>query len=89
MLYFSCYWILRYLKFSEIVMLLFLMMTTLSMMPRNVWGEEIYKYTDKDGTIVITDRPLLKKILTPIQRIVIRFRIQPRRSACIGEGTMH
>ena len=32
-------------------------MTTLSMMPRNVWGEEIYKYTDKDGTIVITDKP--------------------------------
>jgi hypothetical protein len=33
------------------------MMTTLSMMPRNVWGEEIYRYTDKDGTIVITDKP--------------------------------
>jgi anti-sigma28 factor (negative regulator of flagellin synthesis) len=26
-------------------------------MPRNVWGEEIYRYTDKDGTIVITDKP--------------------------------
>jgi hypothetical protein len=37
--------------------LLFLMMTTLSLMPRNVWGDEIYRYTDKDGTIVITDRP--------------------------------
>jgi hypothetical protein len=33
------------------------MMTTLFMMPRNVQGEEIYRYTDKDGTIVITDRP--------------------------------
>jgi anti-sigma28 factor (negative regulator of flagellin synthesis) len=33
------------------------MMTTLSLMPRNVWGEEIYRYTDKDGTIVITDKP--------------------------------
>ena len=32
-------------------------MTTLSMMPRNVWGEEIYRYTDKDGTIIITDKP--------------------------------
>jgi anti-sigma28 factor (negative regulator of flagellin synthesis) len=38
-------------------MLLFLLMTTLSMMPRNVWGKEIYSYTDKDGTIVITDKP--------------------------------
>ena len=33
------------------------MMTTLSLMPRNVWGDEIYRYTDKDGAIVITDRP--------------------------------
>jgi hypothetical protein len=38
-------------------MLVFLMMTILSMMPRNVWGEEIYRYTDKDGTIIITDKP--------------------------------
>lgn len=38
-------------------MLLFLMMATLSMMPRNVWGEEIYMSTDKDGTIVITNKP--------------------------------
>ena len=57
MLYFSYALILRCLKFSEIVILLFLMMTTLSLMPRNVWGEEIYRYTDKDGTIVITDKP--------------------------------
>jgi hypothetical protein len=42
---------------AQIVMLLFLMMTTLSMMPRNVWGEEIYMSTDKDGTIVITNTP--------------------------------
>ena len=33
------------------------MMTILSMMPRNVWGEGIYTYKDKEGTIVITDRP--------------------------------
>jgi hypothetical protein len=33
------------------------MMTTLLVMPRNVRGEQIYKYTDKEGTIVITDRP--------------------------------
>ena len=42
---------------SEIVMLLILMMTTLSMMPGNVWGEELYTYTDKDGNIFITNRP--------------------------------
>jgi hypothetical protein len=57
MFYFSYYWILRYLKLSEIVMSLFLMMTILSMMPWNVWGEEIYTYTDKDGTMVITNIP--------------------------------
>jgi hypothetical protein len=33
------------------------MMTTLFVMPLNVWGDEIYRYTDKDGTIVITDKP--------------------------------
>ncbi len=42
---------------SEIVMLLFLMMTALSMMPGNVWGEELYTYTDKDGNIFITNIP--------------------------------
>jgi len=47
MFYFSYYWILKCLKYSEIFILLFLMMTTLSLMPRNVWGEEIYRYTDK------------------------------------------
>jgi hypothetical protein len=36
-------------------MLLFLVMTTLSMMPGNVWGDEIYTYDDKDGTTVITN----------------------------------
>lgn len=55
MFYFSYDWILRNLKFSEIVMLLFLMMTTFSMMPGNVWGEEIYTHIDKDGTMVITN----------------------------------
>ena len=57
MLYFSCSLIPRCLKYSEKVILLFLMLTTLSLMPRDVRGEEIYRYTDKDGTIVITDRP--------------------------------
>jgi hypothetical protein len=57
MFYFSCALILRCLKYSEIFILLFLMMTALSLMPRNVWGDEIYRYTDKEGTIVITDRP--------------------------------
>jgi len=52
---FGYHWTLRYLKFSEIVMLLFLMMTTLFMMPWNVWGDEIYTYRDKEGTIVITN----------------------------------
>ena len=62
MFYFSYSLILRCLKFSEIVILLFLMMTTLFLMPRNVWGEEIYRYTDKDGTIVITNKPLQENI---------------------------
>jgi hypothetical protein len=46
-------------------MLLFLMMTTLFLMPRNVWGEEIYRYTAKDGTIVITDKPPPQEDITP------------------------
>jgi len=51
-------------------MLVFLMMTILSMMPRNVWGEEIYNYRDKDGTIVITDRPPpQEEILLPQEAI--------------------
>jgi hypothetical protein len=37
--------------------LLFLMMTTLSIMPGSVWGEEIYTHIDKDGTMVITNKP--------------------------------
>jgi hypothetical protein len=43
----------------KIIALLFLMMTTLSMMPWpcNVWGEEIYMSTDKEGTIAITNKP--------------------------------
>jgi hypothetical protein len=57
MFYFSYYWYFKYLKFSEIVLLLFLMMTTLIMVPWNVWGEDIYTYTDKDGTILITNIP--------------------------------
>ncbi len=57
MFYFRNDWILRCLKISEIVILLFLMMTTLLVMPRNLRGEQLYQYTDKEGTIVITDRP--------------------------------
>jgi len=55
MFHFSYYWIIRNLKFSEIVMLLFLMMTTLFIVPWNVWGDEIYTYRDKEDTIVITN----------------------------------
>jgi hypothetical protein len=55
--YFSCRWIHRCWKYAEILFLLFLMMTTIFMMPRNVRGEQFYQYTDKDGTIVITDEP--------------------------------
>jgi len=36
-------------------MLLFLMMTTFSMIPGYVWGDEIYSYTDKNGTMVISN----------------------------------
>lgn len=57
MFYFNCCWIHRAWKYAEIFLLLLLMMTTLLVMPRNVRGEQIYKYTDKDGTIVITDKP--------------------------------
>ncbi len=42
---------------AQIVMLLFLMMTTLFMMPGNVWGDEIYTHIDKEGTMVITNKP--------------------------------
>ena len=42
---------------SEIVILLFLLMTTLFMMPGNVWGDEIYTHIDKEGTMVITNKP--------------------------------
>ena len=57
MFYFSCCWIYRCLEVSEMLFLLFLMMTTLLVMPLNVLGEQIYQCTDKEGTIVITDRP--------------------------------
>ena len=45
------------MKFLEIVLLLFLMIITLTMVPWNVWGDEIYMYTDKDDTIHITNTP--------------------------------
>jgi hypothetical protein len=54
---FICCWIHRCWKYAEILFLLFLMMTTIFMMPRIVWGEQYYQYTDKEGTIVITDKP--------------------------------
>jgi hypothetical protein len=53
----SCCWIRRCRQYTETLFLLFLMMTTIFMMPRNVWGEQYYQYTDKEGTIVITDKP--------------------------------
>jgi hypothetical protein len=62
MIYFSYYWIRRNLKYSEIVILLFLMMTTLSMMPWNVWGDEIFTYTDKEGTMVISNIQPLENV---------------------------
>ena len=65
MFYFSRYWILRYVNYSVLVMLVFLMMTILFMMPLNVRGEEIYGYTDKDGTIVITDIPPPQEDIPP------------------------
>jgi hypothetical protein len=52
---FSYDWIRRNFKFSEIFILLFLVMTTLFMIPWNVWGDEIYAYRDKDDTIVLTN----------------------------------
>jgi hypothetical protein len=52
----------------KIVILLFLLMTTLFMMPRNVWGEEIYMYTDKEGTIVITNTPPQENINSNIRK---------------------
>ena len=55
MFYFSYNLILRYLKFSKIFVLVFLIIKTLSMIPLNAWGEEIYTYTDKDGTMVISN----------------------------------
>jgi hypothetical protein len=45
----------RRLSFPAI--LLFLLMTALSIIPGNVWGDEIYTSTDKDGTLVITNTP--------------------------------
>jgi hypothetical protein len=40
------------------------------MTPRNVWGEEMYNYRDKDGTIVITDRPPPQKDISSPQEDV-------------------
>jgi hypothetical protein len=54
---FSCCCIPRCWKYAEMLFLLFLMMTTLLVMPQNVRGEQIYTYTDKEGAIVITDIP--------------------------------
>ena len=54
---YSCCCIHRCWKYAEILFLLFLMMTIIFMMPRNVRGEQIYKYIDKEGTIIITDIP--------------------------------
>jgi len=45
-------------------MLLFLLMTTSSVMPGNVWGDEIYTYIDKDGTLVISNTPPPEDIMS-------------------------
>jgi hypothetical protein len=44
-------------QFHRIIFLLLLMVAIIFIIPRNVRGEEIYRYKDKDGTIVITDIP--------------------------------
>lgn len=53
----ACCWTHRCWKYAEILLLLSLMVTTIFIMPRNVWGAQFYQYTDKEGTIVITDIP--------------------------------
>jgi hypothetical protein len=55
MLHFRHYWDFKYWKFSAIVLLLCLIMITLAMIPWNVWGDELYSYTDKEGTMVISN----------------------------------
>jgi len=52
----------------KIVIFLFLMMTSLSMMPGNVWGDEIYTYTDKDGNIFVTNTPPQENIKSNPQK---------------------
>jgi hypothetical protein len=39
-------------------------MTTLAMMTGNIWAEEIYTYTDKDGDIFVTNIPPQENIKT-------------------------
>ena len=67
------------------------MMTTLSMMPRNVWGDEICRYTDKDGTIVITDKPppSLQEEIKSDTKNSNSFQNSTPEERLIGEGTMH
>jgi hypothetical protein len=46
-------------------------MTILSLMPRNIWGEGIYTYKDKTGTIIITNiSPPEKNIPSPQKSIM-------------------
>ena len=54
---FSCRWIYRCWKYAEILFLILLIMATVFIIPRNVQGEEIYRYTDKNGAFVITNIP--------------------------------
>jgi hypothetical protein len=44
-----------HLKFLEIVALLFLMISTMSLIPWNAWGDEFYTYLDEGGTMFITN----------------------------------
>jgi hypothetical protein len=55
MLHFRYYWNFKCWKFSAIILLLCLIMITLAMIPWNVWGDELYSYTDKEGTMVISN----------------------------------
>jgi len=58
-------------------------------MPRNVWGEEIYKYTDKDGTIVITDKPPPQEDINSDTKNSNSFQDSTSNERLHWEGTMH
>jgi hypothetical protein len=65
---FNRHWILRYLRYSALVKIVFLMMTMLYLMSRNVWGEEIFTHKDKQGIIIITNIPPPEKNIPSPQK---------------------